>query len=477
MCQGVEGLDHHISPGDGDVSFDDFMNRLGPWLPSAERCDIYGLGEVLLLPDTTFRIMRVLQQHHLVTSLVTNGALLTPNTVRKLAGLGLQRLVISVDAVTPLLYEEIRRGLRWSILDRNLRFLLGNEAIPQIEFNFVIMRRNLPEMGRLLDYIHEIHSCPSEIVVSYYLLQILKKNEFFRAEALYGKDENVLRPHFDTVQSLASRYGYRVNLPELVKLKQADQAFPDGPNSISAQAASTNEAPAGPTPDSLAKCSRPWDTFFLLPAGKGKICCDNPVPVQLLGDRNGLELQRLRSAVNDPLRHARYQACRFCAERPRSDYSADSSPPLELAFPKSLCRLHLNHDPDSTWQVVFPTLLGEWDSECLDATDWLVACRTGTRYTDLSFRMPAGTRAVLFLEYLDAPGAELHLFRIDCGNWVPLGSIQGTGSGIARQESFLVAPRSRTENPARNSDPLHIIIETRGAKFLISKICGFHPAP
>jgi MoaA/NifB/PqqE/SkfB family radical SAM enzyme len=89
----------------------------------------------------------------------TNGTLLTPETSAALIDAGLDRLVVSLDGVTPQSYEDVRVNGDLHDVIGNLRDLFrqkirraGKHSKPHVEIAFVAMKRNiadLPELPRL----------------------------------------------------------------------------------------------------------------------------------------------------------------------------------------------------------------------------------------------------------------------------------------------------------------------------------------
>ena len=87
---------------------------------------------------------------------LTNGQLLSRRIAEAVIESGVTQVQISIDGATKETYESIRRGARFERLLRNLEFLserkrqLGR-ARPRLQFNIVLMRKNLEELPLFVD--------------------------------------------------------------------------------------------------------------------------------------------------------------------------------------------------------------------------------------------------------------------------------------------------------------------------------------
>jgi len=107
-------------------------------------------GEPLLIDDIHQWVAEAKGAGCLDISLITNGALLTPELSRKLLEAGLTRLMVSVDAARPETYARVRPGGCWEILRENLSAFLAvrraaGSELPLLRLSFVEMKTNLAE--------------------------------------------------------------------------------------------------------------------------------------------------------------------------------------------------------------------------------------------------------------------------------------------------------------------------------------------
>jgi radical SAM protein with 4Fe4S-binding SPASM domain len=107
-------------------------------------------GEPLLIEDIHLWVAEARDAGLLDISLITNGALLTPERSRALLEAGLTRLMVSVDAARPETYAQIRPGGHWETLRENLAGFLAvrraaGSELPLLRLSFVEMKANLAE--------------------------------------------------------------------------------------------------------------------------------------------------------------------------------------------------------------------------------------------------------------------------------------------------------------------------------------------
>ena len=107
-------------------------------------------GEPLLVEDIHLWVAEARAAGVLDISLITNGALLTPERARALIEAGLTRLMVSVDAAGPETYARVRPGGHWERLWANLQEFLAvrrelGVELPLLRLSFVEMKANLAE--------------------------------------------------------------------------------------------------------------------------------------------------------------------------------------------------------------------------------------------------------------------------------------------------------------------------------------------
>ena len=166
--------DHvHLRPVDGGLRN----------VPALHTVSFWGMGEPLLHPNIV-TMVQAAKELGAEVELITNGLLLDADKAKDLIGAGLDRLVVSVDGVTPQVHAENRTGadlesVKANILTiRRLRYEMRKEN-PEIGIEFVLMRRNLAEVRKL-------RSLAFEMGASFIILtNVLPYTEEFRNEILY----------------------------------------------------------------------------------------------------------------------------------------------------------------------------------------------------------------------------------------------------------------------------------------------------
>jgi tungsten cofactor oxidoreducase radical SAM maturase len=159
--------------------------------PDLQRVVFGGLGEPLTHPDI-FEMVRLVRELDLSVTLGSNGLLLDGAKSRELVALGVDRLVVSLDGVSPETYGDVR-GAEFSQVIDNIRGL--NEAkkelaslTPALGIEFVALKRNIDELGRLSGFASRLGA--SRVLVS----NVLAYTDEMRDDVLYGYEP---RPPFN----------------------------------------------------------------------------------------------------------------------------------------------------------------------------------------------------------------------------------------------------------------------------------------
>ena len=152
-------------------------------LPDLTRVVFSGFGEPLTHPDI-LEMIRAVRGRNLAVTLGTNGLLLDAEMAHELVGLGVDRLVVSVDGVKPETYGGIR-GANLSEVLENIRGLneakrQKNSLTPALEMEFVALRSNVSELADLTGLASRLNA--TRILVSH----VLPYTEEMRSEILYG---------------------------------------------------------------------------------------------------------------------------------------------------------------------------------------------------------------------------------------------------------------------------------------------------
>lgn len=138
----------------------DVARALGPSLPRFRHVSLACSGEPLLNPHILEMIAFVKRHSRASIGMFTNGTLLTPGLSIELVRLGLDRLVVSLDAALPETYAAIR-GDHFDLVMENIRSLmraklaLGSDR-PELSIGFVAMRMNIAELPAVVSLAAEL---------------------------------------------------------------------------------------------------------------------------------------------------------------------------------------------------------------------------------------------------------------------------------------------------------------------------------
>jgi len=161
-------------------------------LPQLQRVVFSGLGEPLTHPHI-LEMVRLVREQGLAVTIGSNGLLMDEARSRRLVELGVDRLVLSLDGVTPETYAGVRGGMISQVLD-NIRGLnrvkseLGS-LTPALGIEFVALRSNIAELADLTALASRLGA--ARVLVS----NVLAYTDEMREEILYGYEP---RPPFSS---------------------------------------------------------------------------------------------------------------------------------------------------------------------------------------------------------------------------------------------------------------------------------------
>jgi len=160
--------------------------------PELQRVVFSGLGEPLAHPDI-LKMVHTVRELGVNVTIGSNGLLLDKAICRELVLLGVDRLVVSLDGVTPETYAGVRGAMISQVLD-NIRGL--NEAkselgslTPALGIEFVALKSNIAELANLTGLASRLGA--ARVLVS----NVLAYTDEMRDEILYGYEP---RPPFHT---------------------------------------------------------------------------------------------------------------------------------------------------------------------------------------------------------------------------------------------------------------------------------------
>jgi MoaA/NifB/PqqE/SkfB family radical SAM enzyme len=152
MCRhGVEGkvTDKRHFP-------EHLVRRLIPFLATASRFQLHGLGEPLMSPAFWKLLDRITKVHRGAPeiSFNTNGTLLTEKNIARLLATKAREINISFDAATAETYEKIRGGDFSQLLDNVTALVRARSLAGRADFriivNMTLMRANIEELPQFI---------------------------------------------------------------------------------------------------------------------------------------------------------------------------------------------------------------------------------------------------------------------------------------------------------------------------------------
>lgn len=184
-----------------DMAVETF-EHLRPLFPHLQMVALYGHGETFLYKHF-FEMLAELKRYKLLVYVTTNGTLLSESVCERLVELGLDKLAISMDAATPELFNEIRRGADFEKVVQNIHTLnavkkrAGRDDRPTLSLMYCAMKSNiqeLPKLVRLADKLNMTHGVSVMNIVEYGV----------SGEALADHPE-IAAPYLNEANQLAAR--------------------------------------------------------------------------------------------------------------------------------------------------------------------------------------------------------------------------------------------------------------------------------
>jgi tungsten cofactor oxidoreducase radical SAM maturase len=166
----------------GMETFQTLMQQIGEF-PQLDRVVFVGFGEPFIHPQI-LEMINLVHQRDLDVTIISNGLLLDKPILREVVQLGVDRLVISLDGVTPETYAGVRGASLAKVLD-NIRILnevkseLGS-LFPALGIEFVALKSNIPELDRMSELASKLNA--TSVLVS----NVLAYTDEMRDEILYG---------------------------------------------------------------------------------------------------------------------------------------------------------------------------------------------------------------------------------------------------------------------------------------------------
>lgn len=271
--------------------------KLHDILPFVKQLSVTG-GEPFLYPHLN-EIISMCHKYDTDISIQTNGTFLDEKTCNFIMENDIAELKISCDGATPSTYNDICGGGNFFKLMKSIatisRLKAQNRvARPHIKFNFVLMRRNVAELPKLILLAQEL----GVEAINAFMLRV-SQAELIDETLFFHQDYS--DEHLGKAYEFAAKTGVKLHAPPLF-------------SQMKEQEKSCNKR----------ECHAPWETMYLEADGKLGICCGGAKPAGNLNETDFFEAWndpyrvKIRETVNTDHEMACCRNCRMCKAQPNS---------------------------------------------------------------------------------------------------------------------------------------------------------------
>ncbi|MBI4446327.1 MAG: SPASM domain-containing protein [Acidobacteria bacterium] len=156
MCPRFSSEDPHL-----DMSWETYL-RIHEAMEYAHTVDFTGWGEPML-HRRIFEMIRLAADRGCLTTMTTNGTVLTEKNCQALIEAGLGRLAVSIDGMTPSTFDAIRTGAQFEKVTENLQRLsvqVQERRSPlELAIAFTIQQSNAGELDLILPWMKKVGAC------------------------------------------------------------------------------------------------------------------------------------------------------------------------------------------------------------------------------------------------------------------------------------------------------------------------------
>jgi len=207
------------------VSIEDFIRYFGPIGKYVSEALLSCADEPLLAPSFTEVLSYISKNFpHVSMSFCTNGTLFTSEVQKAVIETGVKRVMVSLDGVTPDIYESIRKGAKFEkVLTNVINFSKYKEAAkvtwPELQLNFVLMRSNVHESLALVEVANKLNASSIEFHHAVPTNGIdMKEEKLENHPALY----NAYRKEF---LAAGKKHGIQIFAPEEFTIEQPEASI------------------------------------------------------------------------------------------------------------------------------------------------------------------------------------------------------------------------------------------------------------
>jgi MoaA/NifB/PqqE/SkfB family radical SAM enzyme len=257
MCARLEDS----SPGE-DLPYEAFERCMDSLIPHLERIDLNGHGETFLNKNF-LEILEQAKRNGSYIAITTNATLIDEATAESLVKLGMDEMVISIDAVTPGLFEKIRKGARFDKVLENIDHINAFKSqyrrdTPHIDVQMVAMKMNIHELPALIEFAKERVKARSVSVIP------LKEYPAVEGESL-ERYPDLAREYISEARKTAAKMGIELAVSPVLEALLVEETVAGG---------AKPEASAAPHEmKTYMNCDDPWKFAFVDCTGHVRPCC------------------------------------------------------------------------------------------------------------------------------------------------------------------------------------------------------------
>ena len=142
-----------------DMSFEEFKGIVDQF-PKLKWIGLTGIGESFINKDF-MKMLRYVKSRNIFVELYDNFFLIDEKVARSLVEIGVDRILVSLDAATKETYEAIRVGSNFERVLKNVKCLFQikeekNTYFPQTDFHFIVTKANIHETAQYIELVHSL---------------------------------------------------------------------------------------------------------------------------------------------------------------------------------------------------------------------------------------------------------------------------------------------------------------------------------
>ncbi|WP_181391403.1 radical SAM protein [Methanospirillum stamsii] len=152
-----------------DISYQEFVSIIDQF-PKLKWIGLTGIGESFLNKDF-MKMLELVKSRGIYVELYDNLFFPNEGNIKKLVDLQVDKLLISCEAATPELYEQIRPGASFETVMNHIKLLFDykkekKSEYPKISFHYIVMKNNLEEIPHFISSVSELAQEPVSIQIT-----------------------------------------------------------------------------------------------------------------------------------------------------------------------------------------------------------------------------------------------------------------------------------------------------------------------